>query len=127
MCISTLENDMGDLQNNSSLRAIARFQRANDPRIEWAAELLMSTKTWYMMNGIERKTCVRHLVSQVSSEVELLKILRTELGLKNITLTWWLPPEDEASIQARMLLKSLGGCVSGNGACVMIMTLNDQF
>ena len=92
------------------------------------ADQLMSTKTYAAMTTIERKTCVRHIVSQVESKQELQERLQRDLGVGYCCISWHLSePGDKTGDEARMLVKALGGLVAKNGALVMIMTPDDDF
>ena len=114
---------MVDILNNPAIRAAVQFETQKDRLIADLAEQLISTKTWGTMNTDERWTCLRYIVSQVSTEEELRDRLRSELSLGYVAFEWHLSsPDDETGNEARMLVKSLGGLVTKSGALVMIMT-----
>lgn len=118
---------MVEILNDPHIKAAVKLEGYKDKMVADLADRLMSTKTYADMSANERKTCVRHVVSQVESEQELGDRLRRDLGLDYFCINWHLSePGDKTGEEARMLVKALGGLIAKNGALVMIMTADDS-
>lgn len=119
---------MVDILNDPCVKAAVQFEGHKDKLIADLAEQIMSAKNWQHMTKDERKTCIRYVVSQVSSEDELRARLQSDFALGHVAINWQLSDAgDKTGDEARMLVKALGGLVSRNGALVSIMTAEDMF
>lgn len=118
---------MVDVLNDPHIKGAIRLEQMKDGMCAQLGQLLISTKTWETMTGNERKVCVRYIASDSSSEIELSRRLN-DIGCTDCAICWKdTDPNDKTSLEARALIKALGGLVSKNGALVMMMTADDQF
>ncbi len=117
-----------DILNNPLIKAVGRLQETRLAAFGNVVEVLMASKTWSEMTSRERQLCIRHIVAQVESKDELISQLRAQLGIKEAHVSWSMPnPNDQASLEARALVKAMGGPISKNGALVMVDTIEDLF
>ncbi len=117
-----------DILNNPLIKAVGRLQETRLAAFGSVVEVLMASKTWSEMTHQERRLCIRHIVAQVESKDELISQLRAQLGIKEAHVSWSMPnPNDQASLEARALVKAMGGPISKNGALVMVDTIEDLF
>ncbi len=119
---------MVEILNDPHIKAAVQLEGHKDRLVADLAEQIMSAKNWQHMTKDERKTCIRYIVSQVSSEEELRARLQSDFALGHVAINWHLSDAgDKTGDEARMLVKALGGLVAKNGALVMIMTSDGMF
>ncbi|MEK7187690.1 MAG: hypothetical protein AAB691_02495 [Patescibacteria group bacterium] len=79
------------------------------------------TKTFETMSDNEIKAAARQIVRTSSSEGEIQRRLREELGYPYSIACHTEVPTDRTGREARELVRALGGLVMQNGAMVMAM------
>jgi hypothetical protein len=82
---------------------------------------VVSHKSYSDMTDAEIEVAARHIISSSSSEAEVLRRLRDELGYPYSIALHTTIPDDTTGREARELVRGLGGLVMRNGAMVMVM------
>ena len=115
-----------DILNNPNVqKAIDHNNMVNTVSHTLAQNLLDKETAWSKMCGIQRKSCIKYLVSISDSEEDLFQSL-IDLNSGDFDINWELfEPGDKVGEETKALVKALGGLVAKNGALVMIMT-NDK-
>ena len=121
---------MTDILNNPDVQKAINQREIIDKVGAIYASRIMPDKAWDDMSELERETCVRFIVSEVSSEDELRQRLVDQLGLDEDSIEInWSPSEEsnEADQELRKLIKALGGIVTERGDLVSVIIDDESF
>ena len=83
-------------------------------------------KPFDSMKPVEVEIVLRHIVATSSSEEEILKRIKGELGCPYTPSLSFKQPKDRVEREACELVKALGGLITKNGAMVMMTIFGPQ-
>jgi len=89
--------------------------------LSWLGGIAMEARPYHQMGEAEIEAAVHHIISTSSSEAEVRRRIRDELGHREAIELISHIPEDKAGLEARELVRGLGGPIMQNGAMVMVM------
>ena len=111
---------MSDVLSNPVIVKAVNFEEKKDILRAMIAPKIISEKKWTEMMKDEKDLCMHYIVSSSNSKDEVENKLK-DLGAGCCSIAWSdVDPDDQTSLEAQALIRSMGGLVSQNGALVNI-------
>ena len=120
-------NNSPEILNNPAFQRLSQAEELKNKMRAGIAQQLIASKKLSAMKLTEREVCIRYIVGESTSEVELRNRL-CELGLEYFDVFWSdVNPTDKTSLEAQMIVKALGGLIAKTGAMVNVTTVDEVF